>query len=977
MSIISHKFSVIGLAETNTEPQQACLFPLDNYCSFYNDVAGGKLKGTGVALYIHNSLSATINEIACTTTTDIESLFLNITKGKTTINVGIIYRPPSGNTHNFLNKFQEIINALPNKPTFVMGDFNIDLLKHNDPIKNHYEEIFLSHGLFPLISLATHKRNHSKGTCIDNIFTNITESISHSGIIHDKGTDHSPIFILSQLDLNNESGNTGSPKQTIYYDFSNEKVNHLINDLESKKSDLFGINCNYEPNFSTFFTEFSEAVDKFCKLERPRQTKRTATNNPWITDGIIQAIEKKTSLYKKWKKSCNRQNPEGKGGLHHDYSSYRKCLKNVIKQAKAKFYNIKIQNCSNDHKKVWEVINKIRGKNKRSIKPQFMINNARIIERRIIANEFNKYFVSIASHMNKKLELIDGIPIEPIATFDKFMPKNNMNSIFMSECTANEISKIISELENGKSSDFPIKIIKKSSHVLSPVLACHYNHLMKVGKFPDELKTGKITPIYKKDNEELLENYRPISTLPIFGKIFEKIIYCRLYGFFVSQMLLHDKQFGFRKNHSTSHALNHSVHHINQSLQKGEHVLGIFIDLSKAFDTIDHKILLSKLYTYGIRGSTHSLIKSYLSDRTQYVSVLNENSDRLEIEYGVPQGSCLGPLLFLIYINDLCNTTNLCMFVLFADDTNIFVKAKFKTEVYNLANKILKKVEQYMFLNKLHINMSKCCYLHFQPCSAKSQVEQVEDDNLEVTINNTVIKKVSQTKFLGVVIDDKLSWDAHIQKLTKKLASSSGIINQIKDNVPSELHKNLYHTLFESHLAYGLTVWGGVSNNKLLPLFRAQKKCIRILFGDKEAYLEKFKTCARVRPYDDQNLDEEFYIKEHSKPLFKNLCLLNVRNLYFYHCTMEIFKILKFRLPIALYGLFKISDRKDTLLLTTSPSIQFVYKAGVIWNFCRQKLNVLDFSHKIGLMKTSLKNHILGCQSLGNPEEWEDRNLLT
>jgi hypothetical protein len=209
--------------------------------------------------------------------------------------------------------------------------------------------------------------------------------------------------------------------------------------------------------------------------------------------------------------------------------------------------------------------------------------------------------------------------------------------MFLFDCTEEEVSKLIRELQNGKSSDFPITVIKKTSHIISPKLALHFNHLMKIGKFPDKLKLGKITPIYKKDNEQLLENYRPISTLPVFGKLFEKIIYSRLYSFFVSQGLLHEKQFGFRKSHSTSHALNYSISQIKKGMKEGNHVLGIFIDLSKAFDTIDHNILLEKLECYGIRGNTHSLLASYLSDRKQYVNALGESSDELPVIYGVPQ----------------------------------------------------------------------------------------------------------------------------------------------------------------------------------------------------------------------------------------------------------------------------------------------------------------------------------------------------
>ncbi|KAL5265672.1 hypothetical protein ACHWQZ_G006407 [Mnemiopsis leidyi] len=210
---------------------------------------------------------------------------------------------------------------------------------------------------------------------------------------------------------------------------------------------------------------------------------------------------------------------------------------------------------------------------------------------------------------------------------------------------------------------------------------------MQDGFFPCELKTGRISPIYKKEDEQLLENYRPVSTLPVFGKIFEKIIYSRLYSFLISKGVINENQFGFRKGHSTSNALNYSVEHIESLLAKKQHVLGIFIDLSKAFDTIDHRKLTTKLEHYGIRGNALQLISSYLSNRKQYVNVLDIKSDELPVHYGVPQGSVLGPLLFILYINDICNISTDAKLVLFADDTNIFVAAESISKVYEIANK--------------------------------------------------------------------------------------------------------------------------------------------------------------------------------------------------------------------------------------------------------------------------------------------------
>ncbi|MCP4491940.1 MAG: hypothetical protein GY820_32245, partial [Gammaproteobacteria bacterium] len=278
-----------------------------------------------------------------------------------------------------------------------------------------------------------------------------------------------------------------------------------------------------------------------------------------------------------------RKLPQGNPLLYKKFSDYRKHLDKIIDWAKKKYHSKQFLKSNGDMKKTWELINDIRGKNKRRIKPSFIIDNKRITDRRIIASKFNKYFVSIATDMNDQAALENSaIPISQLPQFDTFLMESCKNSIDFEDCTANEIEEIITNLETGNSSDIPVKVIKSSKKIVAPVLKQNFNNCMKHGVFPKDLKIGNVSPIYKKGNEELLENYRPISILPIFGKIFEKVIYSRLHEFLVSNNVISDQQFGFRKGHSTSHALNYSADETNKQLSSGKHVMGIFIDLSNS-----------------------------------------------------------------------------------------------------------------------------------------------------------------------------------------------------------------------------------------------------------------------------------------------------------------------------------------------------------------------------------------------------------
>ena len=978
---LDHEFSAIGIAETNTNPQNKNLFKIDNYTACYQNTLGNKKKGSGIALYVNNKHSYSECKMLSKCTEHIESLFIEITNTDQPIMIGIIYRPPSGNTATFNSEMNELLCNIKCKNVIILGDFNINMHNLQNPNNQEFEEIIITQGYYPTISIATHKKPHCQSTCIDNIITNSIKNLLVTGTIPNHVSHHVPIFAIFSITsiITKETD-----KITIHYEYSKKNLQNLCDQL----SDKFKNSENFQ-DFEGFHSNFQNCVEKTCKLKTPKTTKRNRITNPWITQGLINSISKKNRLYKNWKKALNCKNKPNNASvavLYDKYKKHRQILKNLIAKRKREHYGTQFEKHAGSSKKTWEIINKLRGKTKNEIKPSFFIDEERITCRRIIANKFNNYFTSLAKNLNENKS--ESTSVNDAPPHETYFTKPCRSTIFLEDCTNDEIDEIIKDLDNGKSSDIPITVIKATNTIISPILTKLYNKCFITGTFPDVLKIGKITPIHKKGNREHLENYRPISTLPIFGKIFEKIIYKRLYNFLISQNILSKYQFGFRKGHSTSHALNYSINTIKEANNSKKHVIGVFIDLSKAFDTIDHNIMSQKLFNCGIRGIAHDLLTSYLTNRRQYTTVLGQESEQERIIYGVPQGSVLGPLLFLLYINDItkCHIDNTIKFkiILYADDTNIFVIGDNRKEAMEKANKMLDAICKYMSSNLLHINLDKCCYMHFAPASkAKQSSPTTEDENdvVNIKINNHAIKEVTETRYLGVILDNKLTWLPHIAYLENKLKVAIGTIKRIRQHIPSKSIKSIYHSLFESHLLYCISVWGGIPKSHQQKLFRLQKKSIRLLFGESRAYLnynENSETITSNPSQHNETLNDDFYVKEHTKPLFNKHNILTIQNAFTYHSCIEIFKIMKYRNPIALYELFTPSHRDlSNILLLPKFSHNFIYHAAKIWNVTSK--TIVNSLHptdiKPSLFKKKLKMSLLEIQNLHSENEWIPGNF--
>ena len=1002
----TNQISILTLAETNLDECNKDLFTIKGYHPpIYQSKISGKSKGSGLAIYIKELFLYTDAEEYNQCSPNLECLFIKITNTDEPVIAGVLYRPPNGNKEVFLSELENILKKLPTSNVYITGDFNINLHKNN---LDDYENIIFSSGYTPLISIATHFKPGCNPSCIDNIFTNSTDSILKSGTCPATITHHSPIFC--QIATAWKSCESDMPIKKYDYNESNMIKYENLLEIYLSTNNFVGEMLPNEGGFNDLICKIHELVDEcFLMDESLLKSKRNRINNPWITNGIITSISKNDHLYQNWRKSVKKlKTKEGDPILYQEYKDYRKNLKAIIKCAKRDDTFKKFKRAEGNSKETWKIINEIRGKRKTKIKPSFLLNDVIIEDRRIIANSFNCYFTSIASKLN---ESDDGISIEPIPKFTDYIKNSCNSSIYLKDCTSDEIYNMISELSSSKSSDLPITLLKHCANILSPILSKFYNAFMRLGIFPDILKTGIVSPVYKKGNPQLLDNYRPISTLPIFSKIFEKLIYSRIYDFLISKNVLYEKQFGFRKNHSTSHAINYSVKYVSDKIEQKKHVIGIFLDLSKAFDTICHNKLMVKLHSYGIRGNCLELLKNYLLNRKQITKFNNIKSDSQNIVFGVPQGSVLGPLLFLLYINDIINSSSDGEFVVFADDTNIFITGNNKEEAYYIANKVLKSVSIYMKVNQLHINLNKCAFMHFRPNLNNDERTtcarcDVYDKTCTLSLNGQKVKKVDKIKFLGVIIDDQLSWNDQIENLENKLLTTIVLIKRLKKFVPPLQYLKIYHSLFESHLAYGISCWGGSYTSKLNKIFSLQKRCIRILFGETYSFdhPEFYYTCARAKTFTEHMAPKNFAL-EHTKPLFIKHGLLTVKNLYISRSLVELMKIIKFHSPISMYEFFKFSNHHSKFRLQIPKhkldisKRNYIHNAIKFWNTCIGKIldspvlsvkpftkgsqhiisgNVVnsDMTIPIGLFKKRLNNLLLATQNEGSSSEWGISNSL-
>ena len=821
-----NKVSIVSLNETWLRPETISKINISGY-NYVGKCREGR-KGGGVGILLSNELHYREFSDHLPKLPTIEYICIEVLMKNRPIMLLSLYRPPNQSITESISNIKKLLGLLENKnkDLVICSDHNLDLLKMSSHLKTmEFVESLSTHNLYPTITKPT-RLMHASATLIDNIFVGKENYNNYkSMLILDDLSDHLPCL----LSLNNLELEKKHPELIWKRSLNEKKIKRIEAKLQGFDWKEILENKSCEDTFNIFHDSLMNTMDE-CVPEKPVRKKTPKVNQPWVTSGLKRCIKKQRELYKSYLEAS------ANGEKRESYKKYKACLQRVIRNCKRSYYSDLCEKHKSNTKQLWEIMNKIlnRVNNKTNIIDCLEINNIKCYDAREIANELGKHFSNIGKLYANKTKRSE-------KEIDHYISKIDQNSktMFLNPTNQIEVGKVIDRLKNKHSSghdNISNCLIKRLKDVIVLPLTIIINKSLQEGHFPSRMKTAEVIPLHKGKERSNKNNYRPISLLLTISKVLEKIVYTHTYTFMEKTSQFYEGQYGFRTKHSCENAVQNLLSDIvkGESLNKITKV--IYLDLSKAFDTLSHPILFQKLYKYGIRGKTLEWYRNYLSERSMTVkcatsSIQTVYSDTFAVDYGVPQGSCLEPLLFSIFTNDISKHLIHTKCILFADDTTIYMSHKNENFLNWCIEEDLKVINDWFKANLLTLNLDKTVSMMFRPKKFAGHNSAASTGG-SIYIDGIAIPEVKETKFLGIWLDNRLSWNAHLSKLFIKLKRNLNLLRISKHSLNSHAKKCLYYAQIFSHLSYGLTTWGNmISNRSLTKLQKIQNKCYKLIFG--------------------------------------------------------------------------------------------------------------------------------------------------
>ena len=828
LHFLDFKPDIIGITETAiTEKVNSYYMPFLEGYRYIPSPLSTKVKGSAgifikdfFDISLRKDLDISVPGIFETVWFDINS---NNNNRRKKITIGLIYRHPGVTDIPFFERRLEAIMSklsCSNSNFYIFGDFNVNCLKYDEvPNIRSFIDMMHSHSTVNLINKPTWfpvGNQWGRPSILDHFYTNRVETILNIGVLaRDIAPGHFAVIATISANAKKVQMKDIYPYIRCYKNLNQDELDESLINFQDNETE----HLDYR------FEKLNAHILHCCNMHIPlrERTKKEMkfALKPWISSSLKNSIIKKDRLYRQ-----SRVNHPNRPTRVNKYNRYKKTLEKALFAAQCNYYSEKIIECQNKSKALWKIINEItRRKNKSKTFPhKLKLDDGRIIENsEEIANTLNEYFIHVGPNLAGKL-LPSNISFESYLN-DIDSPNS---SFYISATCSNEIFDIITSFSSSTCED-PVsispKVFKKCAAPLSVILVNMINQCFLTGYFPKCLKLAKVIPIFKEGNKQVLENWRPISITPCVAKVVERIVKKRLVSFLNRHGILSKYQFGYRAQHSTTHAILNICDNIINNFDKQKHTVSIFLDLSKGFDCVNHQILLKKLHHYGIRGVALKFFESYLKERKQYTFVNGVSSNLLTVLCGVPQGSVLGPLLFLLYTNDLANSTNFSV-NLFADDTCLSLSNKNLQELNRRCNIEANLVENWFRANKLTTNSKKASKFLLSKCDT-SNASHNPTNTFKIKMGSVDLEQVKSVKYLGVRLDEKVDWTEQVNTLVKKLSRAAGIFSKLRYYLNNKVLIEMYHALFNSHLQYAILCWGSTNATNLNRLQILQNRAIR------------------------------------------------------------------------------------------------------------------------------------------------------